>query len=172
MTNKRVRLRPIRDEDSELLYEWINDRELLINNAPYRPTAETDHRNWFQNITKRSDLVLFVIEDLEAARAIGSCQLLNINWVHRSADLQVRIGDPESQNKGLGSEAIAQLIEFGFADLNLHRIALLVFATNVRAIRAYEKNGFVLEGRFREAVYVDGKRVDVLCMGRLRTDRA
>lgn len=172
MGEKRIRLRAVRDEDSGLLFDWINDRELLVGNAPYRPTAQEDHRNWFQGITKREDLVLFVIDEIQTSRAIGSCQLLNIHRVHRSADLQIRIGERASQGRGLGSEAIARLVAFGFTDLNLHRIALQVFATNTRAIKAYEKNGFVHEGRLREAVYVAGKRLDVLCMARLKTDDA
>ena len=173
MHGKDVRLRPIRRDDSQLLYQWIVDRDLLILNAPYLPVSLPDHEAWIESmLVKRTDLVLFVIEDLAEARAIGTCQLFNINWVHRNAELQIRIGDNGSQSRGLGSEAIKLLVNFGFQDLNLHRIHLHVFTTNERAIWAYEKCGFVREGVLREAAHINGEFVDVLCMGRLRSEHA
>jgi RimJ/RimL family protein N-acetyltransferase len=47
---------------------------------------------------------------------------------------------------------------------------LRVFETNPRAIHAYEKAGFVLEGRLRQAHWIDGKFVDVLVMSIIRSD--
>ena len=58
-----------------------------------------------------------------------------------------------------------QLVEFAFRDLGLHRVWLQVFATNARALKAYEKAGFAREGRMREGVFVDGRFVDVVAMG-------
>jgi len=111
---------------------------------------------------------MFVIEEITSERAIGSCQLLNINWVCSCAELQIRIGNNELHGKGFGSEAVKLLIDFGFKDLYLHRIYLHVFITNTRAIRAYEKNGFIREGILRESAYIDNKFVDVVVMGLLR----
>jgi RimJ/RimL family protein N-acetyltransferase len=54
--------------------------------------------------------------------------------------------------------------------LNLHRLFLRVYADNVRAVRSYEKAGFVLEGRLREAVYKFGRYDDVLIMSVLRSE--
>lgn len=168
MQSENIRLRPLQKADAPLLYQWISDRELVIHNAPYFPISETDHELWVERMmTKRSDLVIFVIEELNSGVAIGTCQLLNINWVHRSAELQIRIGSGEHHGRGYGSKAVQLLCTFGFSDLNLHRIYLHVFANNARAIRAYEKCGFVKEGLLREAAYVAGQRTDVILMARL-----
>jgi diamine N-acetyltransferase len=170
MQSECVRLRPVQKADAALLYEWITDRELVIHNAPYFPVSESDHEAWIERMmTKRSDLVIFVIEEIASGKAIGTCQLLNINWIHRSAELQIRIGDTACRGKGYGTEAVSMLCEFSFADLNMHRTYLHVFANNRHAIRAYEKNGFVSEGALREAAFIDGKWSDVIVMGRLRT---
>ena len=171
MQSERVRLRPLQKTDASLLYEWITDRELVIHNAPYFPVSESDHEAWIERMmTKRSDLVIFVIEEIASEKAIGTCQLLNINWIHRSAELQIRIGDVAYQGKGYGTEAVRLLYQFGFTDLNLHRIYLHVFADNLRAIRAYEKSGFGQEGVLREATCIDGEWGDVIVMGLLKTD--
>ena len=171
MRSERVRLRPLKKTDAPLLYEWITDRELVIHNAPYFPVTESDHEAWIERMmTKRSDLVIFVIEEIASEKVIGTCQLLNINWIHRSAELQIRIGEAANQGKGYGTEAVRILCEFGLTDLNLHRIYLHVFANNRRAIRAYEKSGFEQEGVLRDAAFIDGKWSNVYVMGYLKTD--
>ena len=62
------------------------------------------------------------------------------------------------------------LLNFAFKDLNLHRVYLHVFATNSAAIRAYEKAGFVYEGKLRSAAHIDGAYVDVVIMSVLREE--
>jgi RimJ/RimL family protein N-acetyltransferase len=141
----------------------------MIHNAPYFPVSETDHEAWVEKMmSKRSDLVPFVIEELSTRQAIGTCQLLNINWIHRSAELQIRIGNEAYQSKGFGSEAVKLLCEFGFSDLNLHRIYLHVFTSNERAIHSYEKCGFTIEGILKQAAFIDGSLIDVILMAKLR----
>lgn len=171
MESNRVHLRPLRREDSallSLLYDWITHRELVILNAPFYPTSEVDHEVWIESmLTKRMDLVVFVIEELEGGQAIGTCQLFNINWRHSSAELQIRIGDERYQSKGFGTEAVKLLCQFGFSDLNLHRIYLNVFANNKRAISAYTKCDFKMEGIMPDATFIDGKWSDVVMMGLL-----
>lgn len=170
MQSERVRLRPLLKQDASLLYEWITDRNLMIHNAPYFPVSENDHETWVEKMmSKRSDIVLFVIEELSTRQAIGTCQLLNINWIHRSAELQIRIGNEAYQSKGFGSEAVKLLCEFGFLDLNLHRVYLHVFASNERAIRSYEKCGFQNEGTLSEAAFIDGKWLNVNIMALVKS---
>ncbi len=167
----RTSLRPVRSSDKEILYRWITDRKLCVFNSPYFPVGEGDHDTWFASVLSRQqNAVFFVIEEKASHKVIGSCQLVHINWVHRSAELQIRIGEPIFQGKGFGSEAIRLLVDFGFTDLNLHRIYLHVFSSNMRAIKAYEKCGFIREGVLKDGAYIDGKYVDVEVMALLRKE--
>ncbi len=164
-----VFLRSVKKEDSMILFEWINKRSLIILNSHFHSISESEHENWFNKITpRRNDLVFFMIEAREERKVIGSCQLFNIHPVFRNAELQIRIGDEKFHGQGFGSEAVRQLVEFGFKDLNLHRIYLNVFSDNHRAIRAYEKCGFIKEGLLRKAAFISGNWVDVAVMGILR----
>ena len=169
MHGENIILRALRKDDSVHLYRWISNRDLVLFNAPFKTVSEVEHNTWIESILeKRNDMVFFVIEEKVSERVIGSCQLLNINRTHRSAELQIRIGETDFHGRGLGQQAIKLLLTHGFNDLNFHRIYLHVFSTNTRAINAYEKNGFVREGKLREAAYIDRKYVDVLIMARLR----
>jgi len=168
MRGKKVSLHPLRHEDKEILFNWINDRKLVNYNAPYRPISESNHEEWFKAVTRKDDVFFFVIKENEKNTTIGSCQLHNVHWINRSAELQIRIGDQKYRNKGYGSEAIELLLRFGFKDLNLHRIYLHLLKNNERARKAYLKAGFIVEGDFREAVFINGKYADLQIMSILR----
>ena len=166
--NQQVRLRHVVDSDFNVLFEWINTRDLVEFNAPFREISRSEHKVWFTKIQAQEDIAFFMIESIETGLTIGSCQLLNIQPINRSAELQIRIGAINFQNQGAGSEAVRQLIDYGLSILNLHRISLHVFATNSRAIRVYEKNGFFCERLLRQAVQINGHWLDVVYMARVR----
>ncbi len=167
----RVALAPLTAEHPGDLFEWINDRDLVLFNAAYKPVHAARHREWFEAIQRREDAVIFGIRKLDdSGGLIGTCQLHGIHPVHRSAELQIRIGVVEEQGRGQGSEATRLLLDFAFRDLNLRRVFLHVFSSNARAVKVYERAGFRLEGRLREAVHVDGEYLDVLVMGILRAE--
>jgi RimJ/RimL family protein N-acetyltransferase len=170
MTIKQIRLTELRQNDSKTLLRWINNREQVLFNASYKPVHESQHQAWFESVQKRSDMVIFGIRLTEADQLIGTCQLHSIDAVSHSAELQIRLGDVETRNKGYGTDAVRMLLKFGFRDLNLHRIYLHVFATNMPAIRVYEKSGFVREGLLRQAVHLNGRYEDVLLMSVLRDE--
>lgn len=163
-------LSPITAADAPALFAWINDRELVLFSSSYRPVHETSHRAWVAGLAQRRDLVAFGIRMKGSGRLIGVCQLTAINPVTRSADLQIRIGVAASRGKGLGEEAVRLLVAFGFRDLNLHRIALQVFATNRAAITTYQRAGFRHEGTMRDAAFIDGRFVDISVMAILEDE--
>jgi diamine N-acetyltransferase len=166
----KILLSALRASDLPLLWEWINHREQVLFNSSYRPISESQHRSWFDDISKRSDLVMFGIRLANSGKLIGTCQLHSISSVHRCAELQIRIGDVAQRGKGHGTAAVNDLLAFGFRDLNLNRVFLYVFVDNVAAIKTYAKCGFKKEGVLRKAAYIDGRYVDVSIMAILRAE--
>jgi RimJ/RimL family protein N-acetyltransferase len=152
------------------MFEWINDREQILLSAPYKPVSEAQHHAWFEHIQQQRDVIIFAIRVIDSDQLIGTCQLHSINPVHRSAELQIRLGDVAAQGAGYGTEAISLLLRFAFRDLNLNRVYLHVFTTNLAANRLYEKIGFVREGVLRQAAHIDGEYVDVDVMSILREE--
>jgi RimJ/RimL family protein N-acetyltransferase len=161
---------PLREEDAETLFRWITDQALVELSSRFAPPTPEQHRRWFDDVRNRDDVEIYGIRLVEdEGRLIGSCQLHSIDHNHKSAELQIRIGERDSWGRGLGTEAVTLLVRRAFDGLGLHRVQLQVFATNARAIRAYEKAGFELEGRRRDAAIVGGSYVDVLVMATLRS---
>ena len=106
-----------------------------------------------------------------ADRLIGHVRLDRIDRRDSRAALVIGIGDPACLGRGFGTEAIGLVLDHAFATMALHRISLRVIECNQRAIRAYQKCGFTIEGRERDAALVDGKRYDDVMMGILATDQ-
>lgn len=165
-----VALSPLRAEDSATLLAWINDRELVVLNAPFRPVTEAQHAEWFDAVQRRSDTVIVGIRLGPSGELIGTAQLHSIHPTNRCAELQIRIADPAHRGQGYGTAALRLLLDMAFLDLNLQRVQLHVFAHNVRAIGAYEKVGFVREGLLRRAAWIEGSYVDLVVMAILREE--
>ena len=103
-------------------------------------------------------------------KAIGNCGIHQIDWRFRSGEVGIFIGDKSYWNQGYGTQVMRLLLRHGFKTLNLNKIMLEVYENNPRAIRSYEKAGFVHEGRKRQGMYKDGKYFDVLLMSVLRAE--
>lgn len=131
---------------------------------------EDEHFEWHKNITSDPKTAIFAIE-ADGAH-IGNCCLKNINADGRSnnAELWIYIGDKTAQGKGYGEKTMRLLLDYGFRNLNLHRIYLYVMDYNQRACELYKKLGFQNEGRKREHILIDNKYHDSIEMGILRKE--
>ena len=89
------------------------------------------------------------IDDVEAAREMGFVP--NADWW----GVDVFIGEPDGISRGIGSQAVALMVEHLCASKNAKVVALTVDINNARAIRAYEKAGF---RRDREVLDTDMKQ--------------
>ncbi|HXZ29959.1 MAG TPA: GNAT family protein, partial [Dehalococcoidia bacterium] len=116
--------------------------------------------------------VRFIIEAMEGAltKPIGSCGLHEINAKDHNANFGIVIGERDYWNKGYGTEATRLVLDYGFQELNLHRISSAAFAFNERSIRLHKKVGFREEGRLRQAMFKNGQYHDEVQFGILREE--
>lgn len=166
---ERVVLDDVRSEDSDTLFYWINQPELVRLHGPFQPVERSQHDAWMARIGSDPATRVFAIRTLAERRLIGLLQLTGIHAAYRSAELRIRIAAPADRGQGLGSEATRLAVVFAFGALDLDRVWLNVFSDNAPAIAAYEKCGFTVEGLQRRAARIDGAWKDVVMMARLRT---
>ena len=176
---ERVRFRGVERADIPKFVEWLNDPEVQEGILVHYPISQADEEGWFERmLTRPTDERVMGIEVKETAldgkaeswRLVGTCAFDHIDWRVNAAEFGIIIGDKSYWNRGVGTDAVRLIIEHGFKTLNLNRIFLHVFTTNPRAIRAYEKAGFSVEVRERQAEYKHGKYIDVLLMGLLKDE--
>jgi RimJ/RimL family protein N-acetyltransferase len=113
---------------------------------------------------------MFAIRPHTSDDFLGWIELDNIIWHNGVASIDIGIGDEANQGRGYGTEAMQLALQFAFNELNLHRVQLMVFSYNDRAIALYEKSGFKREGVQREFLRRDGKRHDAYIYGILRAE--
>jgi len=165
-TGQLIRLSAYGTAVKEAQARWSEDAEyqrlLASDVAAPRPPAFFDEEDEDENYA-------FAIRTLDDDKLIGECNLWPM-WNHQNAWLAIGIGEPDYRGKGYGTDAMRVLIGYGFRELGLYRITLSVFSYNTRAIRSYEKVGFVREQVQRAALFRDGERYDMYIMGLLRPE--
>lgn len=162
---KLVRLRELRLEEVPLFIGWLNELETVRQIANFRlPLTIEQERNWLKTATDADDACHFAVETLDGT-LIGSCCCMELNWQSRTCKVGWVIGNPEARGKGYGTDLIQTLLRVCFQELNLHKVSLGVFEHNERAVRLYERLGFVREGVLREQRYTPGKRWDEYIYG-------
>jgi len=170
---KGMRLRAPTRADLQLFVAWLNDPEVTAGLLVSLPMSLEDEETWFTNMLNRpieQHPLVIEIQQGDDWVPVGNCGVHNIDWRARSAEVGIFIGEKSLWNQGFGSDAMRLLLEHGFKTLNLNRIALDVYETNPRAIRSYEKVGFVHEGRKRQGMYKNGQYIDILIMSVLRSE--
>lgn len=167
----RVTLRPVTASDLPVMRRWFDDPETMAYWANPRPFVI--ERQFEADLTGRfatfDHAGYFTILD-PSGRPIGRIDYEDVDTRARSASIGILIGEPDARGHGYGPDAIRALLLHLFHDRNLHRVELTVLAWNERAIRAYRRFGFTVEGRLRDHRFVDGRYVDELQMSMLRPE--
>jgi RimJ/RimL family protein N-acetyltransferase len=148
--------------------EWFR----LLDTDPARLFSEKKWNEWLEKGLEKStpDEIFFAIRTLDGDRIIGFIGLFDFFAHHGDTFVAIAVGEGEYRGKGYGTDAMRVLLRYVFNELNMRRASLIVFEYNPRAIRSYEKVGFVYEGRVRGMIKRDGKRWDFLLMGILREE--
>ncbi len=173
----RVALRPVEKSDLPDFTKWFSRYELHRTLTPgaIRLVNTDAEEAWFRSILDSKDTWLYAIDALDdpqapGGRLIGSTSIFRVDGKNREATFGIAIADPTMQGKGYGDEVIDLMLEWGFLELNLHRIQLTVVAFNERAIRLYERKGFKHEGARRDAIWREGRYWDEHVMSVLRPE--
>lgn len=167
---KQLTLRAITQDDLPRYVAWLNDPEVTWHLKTMPPFNLDDEIDWYNRQHNDPSQLNLAIDLNEGRQHIGSVSLMNINQRDQNAELGIVIGDKTQWGQGYGQEAITLLLQYGFLQLNLHRIYLRVDASHQAGIRCYTNCGFKEEGRMRHSTYHHGQFEDQLLMSVLRPE--
>jgi RimJ/RimL family protein N-acetyltransferase len=171
---KSIYLDKINKKDMPSLYKWFSDVEFLTSYDYVLPVPMSEEKveQTIAEYNEENNSIIFAIRASEGEHnpIIGIAGCYDIIKDNKVATLFIGIGDKGQQGKGYGKKALAELLEYGFKTLKLHRLQLNVIAFNTPAIALYEKAGFIKEGTMKEFVLRDGKRYDLYMYAKLITD--
>ncbi len=153
---------------------WNQDTEWLrlLDTDPPRLLSVKKWREWLEKGLERGtpDELFFAIRTLDKDVLIGFIGLFDFFQQHGDTLVAIALGEREYWGKGYGTDAMRVMLRYAFNELNLRRVGLIVFDYNPRAMRSYEKAGFIPEGRIRGAILREGRRWDWLYMGIMRQE--
>ncbi len=133
----------------------INDYLIMINDPEVankiskknRTYTYEDELNWLK-LKLQENAICFSMLEKHTGEFIGNIEIMGIN--NKIGELGITI-TPKKQNKHYGTEAIKALLKYAYEELNLEGKDLNVYSTNLRAIRCYEKSGFIIDGKGKTA---------------------
>lgn len=162
-----LRLRALEREDLPFVHGLTNNWQIMSYwfEEPYEALVELQdlYDRHIHDTRERR----FVIE-VDGERG-GLVELVEIDYIHRKAEFQI-IVHPAFQGRGLAARATRAALDYAFGVLNLHKVYLEVDVENDRAVQAYERVGFVIEGRLREEYFAAGRYRDAFRMAILQRD--
>ncbi len=167
IVGERIFIRPITDEDTDLVVAWRN-KESVRHNFIYRGafTAE-GHREWLRTKVATGKVVQFMIGVKETEELVGSVYLRDVDYNCKKAEYGIFIGADDATGKGYGTEAARMAVAYARDVLKLHKVILRVYADNGGAVRSYEKAGFVQEAYLKDEVKIDGVYRDIILMAQI-----
>lgn len=171
LKGQKTSIRPIEDDDIDIMYPWYSDQEVNLWSSGAWPlnTLQSKDQLAVKFLDGSPDTYRYAILD-ENDLLIGNIGFKEINIPSQTPVLFIVIGNKTYWGKGYGTDALVTFSRFLFTQWNFHRISLDTWDGNIRAIKAYEKVGFKIEGRQREARFVLGSYHDAILMGLLREE--
>lgn len=164
MEDGRIYLRLMTREDTDNIIKWRNRDEVRSQFIYQKLFTKESHEKWIETMVETGKVVQMIIVLCDGDRPIGSVYVRDIDMEHKKAEYGVFIGETDCLGKGYGTEAAELMREYAFEFLGLHKLMLRVYADNERAIKSYEKAGFVKEAYLKDDVFVQGKYRDIVLM--------
>ncbi|BAY84234.1 GCN5-related N-acetyltransferase [Calothrix parasitica NIES-267] len=165
-------LRQVNQSDSRDIFQHLSDKEVLKYHDLEAFTNIKQAKNIiaiFDEKFHSNQMIRWGIANKENNIIIGTCGFHN--WVQKS--FQAEIGYELSQaywQKGIMTEALTNIIKFGFEKMELNRISATVMLDNIASMKLLDKLGFEEEGVLREYGFWKGEFHDLKMFSLLKKE--
>lgn len=163
INTERLILRKFKySDDEDMLTYWISDPKIqsMYSEPVYTTKEEVNELlNKYINSYQKEDYYRWAIILKETNECIGQIAFFLVDNKNHFSEIEYCIGS-KYQKQGLATEATKAVIDFGFNEVNFHKIQICHKANNISSKRVIEKCGFKYEGALRDFFYIDEKYID------------
>lgn len=164
LESERLLLRQITPDDVNEIFALRSNPETM-KYIP-RPLATTKddamgHIKMIQDKIVSNEGINWAITEKGNPKMIGIIGHYRIRWEHFRSEIGYMLL-PEYQGKGIITEAIQLMVNYGFNEMNMHSLEAIIDPENTASARVLEKNNFVKEAHFKENEFYDGKFLDAV----------
>lgn len=160
----RLLLRKIDVADAPVLYQYWSDPAVTkhMNIVAFDHEEQAAGMIRFLNaLAEQGQAFRWSIVSKRRKQVIGSCGFNNWDQENQRAEIGYELGQ-RYWGKGLMTEALTALIQYGYQHMNLHRIQALVEPQNIPSRRVLERLGFAEEGLLRQYERIQDTHVDLI----------
>lgn len=167
LEGERAALGMLRREHLPSLASWFNDPEVRGGLAHRGIVNIEGEERWYEEMTEagrapRPTGVAFAVHAADDGELVGACSLEGIDHNFLRAEFGIFLG--RRRGEGIGSDAVRLVLDWAFRIVGLRNVMLETYTFNEAALRAYERAGFQVIGRRRDAVRAQGRRWDSILM--------
>ncbi|MEO5645761.1 MAG: GNAT family N-acetyltransferase [Bacteroidia bacterium] len=158
LDSKRISLRMIHDADAGVIFRLYSDESVMKQRGEpvYSEIIQAEKLVFYwRKLFAEMNGLRWGITFRENNQLVGSIGFKQIFHQHRRADLGYEL-DPAYWNKGIMTEAVQLVTDYGMKKMNLHSIEANITPAHVASKRILEKNGFKMEAHFRENFFYMG----------------
>ena len=159
-----VYLRALNEDDLNGNYiSWLNDAEVCKYNAHHRfVNTKEKTKSYIDSVNNSNTNLVLAVCYKEDNAHIGNISIQNINYIDSCAEFAIVMGETAYHGKGLAYEAASLIINHAFSTLNIHRVYCGTSSENTPMQKLALKLGMEKEGHQKEAMFKNGKYVDIL----------
>lgn len=158
----RFLLRKFEESDLRNVFSGLSHPEVIkYYGVSFSTPEETlEQMKWYTDLEETGAGRWWAICSAENSEFLGAAGFNNLSKTHRKAELGFWLL-PENWGKGIIQETIPQVLEYGFKDLNLHRVEALVETGNSNSAKALLKLGFEKEGLMKDCEIKNGRFISL-----------
>ena len=144
---ENIIIRPLEQQDIELLRQWRNDEEISTFLAPVPYISGEMQKRWFDRYLLDRDNITFAIKENQLLkRVVGSISIYGFQ--EDKAEIgKIVVGDVAAHGKRIGYRALLLALSYGYKFLRINKFLLNVHEDNVAARIIYQKVGFRIVGQ-------------------------
>lgn len=166
---KRLLLKGLSPDDMKYIFENCSKPEIKRilghrSEEDYQK-EESKYKNGYSSYNR--NFKLFLMTDKASDTIIGRCGIHNWNAEHKRAEIGYVMQEESYKRKGMMTETLDVIIEYGFKIMHLNRIEALVGIGNVPSLRLMEKYNFIKEGVLRQHYFTADKYEDSVLFSKL-----
>lgn len=167
IVGKNVYLRPITEDDTELIITWRNSDAVRPYFIYQKPFTREGHEKWMETMIKSGLGYQFIVCRNEDDKPVGCTYLRDYDREHNKIEYGVFLGSEDVKGKGIGTEILGLTLEFAFGKLGVHKVFARVFADNAASVGSFLKGGFEKEAYLKDEVCVNGEYRDIVFLAKI-----
>ena len=167
---KNLTLRLINQQVYDFVFGNYNDFEIMsffgLTSTAELIKEKEKHAKGLSTFNK--SFLYFQLFKSGDERIIGECGFHTWYVDHDRAEIFYKLFDDADKQKGIMTEAIKFVIDYGFKEMNLHRIEALIEPKNNASLKLAAKMNFIKEGYLKEHYKNNGVMEDSIIFALLK----